>query len=305
MTICCNLCNSHAMHRVADTDSKTGAALGVFLCCDCGLIQQAPLPDEESLEKYYSTLYRIDYKGTRQPKAKHVFRSANQAVARLAFLKRNGLLSGTLLDIGAGSGEFVAMARKKGYAATGIEPNEGYSEYARSEYSAEVVTGKIQEATGQYDVITMFHVLEHLRSPAEAFANLHRLLVPGGSLFIEVPWILSGAISPSNRYFKAHLFYFDAETLASCASSHFEMTDVETSGNLLMLFRAKETPCPIELPPAGYAEKARKKIDAQGWLNYVIHGKGWRKPFARLRHIMDEQRVSGLSGSQILESMQK
>lgn len=302
MTKFCNLCQGHDMHRVADTDSKNGEPLDVFLCEKCGLIQQAPLPDELSLERYYSTLYRIDYKGTRQPKPKHVLRSANQAVKRLGFLRRNGLRSGTLLDIGAGSGEFVAMAREAGYAATGIEPDLGYSEYARNEYSADVATGKIRDATGCHEIVTLFHVIEHLRSPVEAFANLHRLLAPGGSLFIEVPWILSGAISPSNRYFKAHLFYFDVETLAACASSHFEMTDVETNGNLMMLFRARETPVPLVLPPPGYAGVARRKTDKQGWANYVTHGKGWRKPITRVQRMMEERRVSGLSGKQILRS---
>ena len=302
MIIQCNLCNARSMHRVADTDSKSGEPLDVFLCNECGLIQQAPLPDEQSLECYYSNLYRIDYKGTLQPKPKHVLRSVNQAARRLAFLRRNGLHSGSLLDIGAGSGEFVAMAREAGYAAAGIEPNHGYSEYARSEYSADVATGKIGDAAGRHGIVTMFHVLEHLRSPVDAFANLHRLLAPGGSLFIEVPWILSGAISPSNRYFKAHLFYFDAETLAACASSHFETTDVETNGNLLMLLRARESPAPLSLPPPGYAAEARRKTGEQGWLNYITHGKGWRKPFSKLWRMMVEHRIGGLSGRQILES---
>ena len=305
MIIYCNFCNGHDMHRVADTDSKNGGRLDVFLCNKCGLIQQAPLPDEQSLERYYSTHYRVDYKGTRQPRARHVFRSANQAVNRLGFLRRNGLHSGTLLDIGAGSGEFVAMARKAGYGATGIEPDLGYSEYARSEYSADVVTGKIRDAVGLHEIVTLFHVLEHLRSPVEAFASLHRLLVPGGRLFIEVPWILSGAISPSNRYFKAHLFYFDVQTLAACASSHFETTDVETNGNLMMLLRARETPAPLEFPPPGYTGEAKRKIDDQGWLRYITYGKGWRKPFTKLRCLMEEQRVNGLSGRQILESLQQ
>lgn len=300
----CNLCNGRGMHRVADTDSKNGEPLDVFLCNTCGLIQQAPLPDEESLAKYYSTLYRIDYKGTRQPRARHVFRSAGQAVDRLKFLKRAGLHSGSLLDIGAGSGEFVAMSRKAGYRASGIEPNLGYSEYARNEYAVGVRTGEIRDAKGRHDIVTLFHVLEHLRSPDETFARLHRLLNPDGRLFIEVPWILSGAISPTNRYFKAHLFYFDAQSLAACASRHFEMTDVETKGNLRMLLQPRKNPGALILPPPEYAAEVRRRINHQGWLRYLTHGKGWRKPFTKLRRIMDEHRVRALSGRQIIASFQ-
>jgi SAM-dependent methyltransferase len=296
----CNLCHCHDLHRVADHDAKSGRPLDVFLCNHCGLIQQVPLPCPDELKQYYTADYRLDYKGTREPKAKHILRSARQAAARLEFLKRAGVCRGTLLDIGAGSGEFVALALKAGFSATGIEPNQGYSEFARGEYSAPVATGGLEDAAGCHDVITMFHVMEHLRSPLDVFERLHSLISPQGRLFIEVPWILSGSVSPANRYFKAHLYYFDVETLGSCASRHFQMVHAETRGNLRMLLRPREEPARLDLPPMDYAAKVRALVARQGWANYLTCGHGWRKPVLKLRRIAEEHRVRRLSGSRIL-----
>lgn len=296
----CSLCDGLQHTRVADTDSKSGAALDVFLCASCGLIQQLPLPSEEDLKQYYAKDYRIDYKQTRYPKSKHVFRSAHLASQRLDFLLGYGIKPTTLLDIGAGSGEFVTMAARAGFRAEGIEPNLGYSEYARTQYGVPVITGDLDTAQGSHDVVSLFHVLEHLRSPCDVFRRLHQLVSPGGRLFVEVPWILSGSVSPTNRYFKAHLYYFDVETLAAAASRHFEVVAVETRGNLRVLLEPRKTPGPLRLPPPGYAASALDRLSRNGWFHYITSGGGWLKPAAKIARLVREGRIRGYSGERIL-----
>jgi hypothetical protein len=127
---------------------------------------------------------------------------------------------------------------------------------------------------------------------------------PQGRVFIEVPWILSGAISPTNRYFKAHLFYFDVETLAACASRHFEVVHTEARGNLRMLLKPREVPGALRLPPPGYAVDVHARLSRQGWFGYLIRGQGWRKPFTKLGRIVSEHRIRGFSGRRILASFQ-
>jgi 2-polyprenyl-3-methyl-5-hydroxy-6-metoxy-1,4-benzoquinol methylase len=290
------------MSRVADTDAKTGAPLEVFFCQSCGLIQQNPLPTAEQLRDYYSTQYRLDYKGTWQPKPKHVHRSVRCARGRLEFLRKTGVHGGSLLDIGAGSGEFVALARQAGFDACGVEPNQGYAEYARTEYHAPVRTGELENIDGRYDVITLFHVLEHLRSPVKAFERLHRLLKPGGRLFIEVPWALSSAIAPSNRYFKAHLFYFDTETLTACASGRFEVLSASVENNLRMILQPLPVMAPAALPSREYVASLPDRLQRHGWLTYLTHGRGWLKPAQRIRRLWEEHRVRSLSGRSIMNA---
>jgi 2-polyprenyl-3-methyl-5-hydroxy-6-metoxy-1,4-benzoquinol methylase len=301
MALQCALCESNELTQVAHKDSKSGLSLQVFCCDKCGLVQQAPLPEEDELRQYYSDYYRIDYKGTRRPKAKHVFRAARCAKQRLDFLIRSGITSGSLLDIGAGSGELVALAAQTGFDASGLEPNRHYAEYARSEFGIRVSTGHLEDATGRFDVVSLFHVLEHLRSLFYVFKQLHALVKPDGKLFIEVPWALSGSISPSNRYFKAHLFYFDVETLAAAASGYFEVLNTETSDNLRMLLAPKSRPEPISLPTHDYPISVRHQLDRHGWIHYTTHGQGWRKPAKIIQRLCREFQIRSLRGKEIIK----
>lgn len=74
----------------------------------------------------------------------------------------------------------------------GIEPSEDVANYARDKMGVSVHRGTLADVRPllsgqQFDVVAMFHVLEHLPSPTTALMNLHSLLAPGGVLFLEVP----------------------------------------------------------------------------------------------------------------------
>ncbi len=104
---------------------------------------------------------------------------------RLSFIAPLVRPPARLLDVGAGRGRFVAAARAAGYEALGIEPanrpTEGGAAIARAAIEqAEVEAGSI-------DVITMWHVLEHLDDPAAALARTAAWLRPGGGLLVGVP----------------------------------------------------------------------------------------------------------------------
>jgi SAM-dependent methyltransferase len=103
---------------------------------------------------------------------------------RLALL---GPPRGALLDIGAGRGRFVASARAAGWSATGIEPSARGVEAARAVYGVELARASLAEASGTYDAVTLWHVLEHLDDPSAALARVASLLAPGGLLLVGVP----------------------------------------------------------------------------------------------------------------------
>jgi len=238
----CALCNSETLFEdVAYEDAKSSEKLLVSLCKQCGLIQQNPIPSSEELRVYYAHNYRNDYKKSYTPKPKHIYRAGKIALSRLKFLKKYGISSGKLLDIGAGGGEFVYLAQQMGFESYGVEPSIGYSEYAKREYGCNVTTGELDEITGMYDVVTIFHVLEHLPSPVEAFKKLYHLLNQNGMLLVEVPWIETMDASPKNIYFKAHIFYFSIDTIVACASPFFDVVEIDTTSNLKILFKAKKT----------------------------------------------------------------
>ena len=105
--------------------------------------------------------------------------------ARLALLPKP---PGRLLDVGAGRGRFVAAARRAGYDARGIEPSPRGIEAARSVYGVDLVPAGIEAAQEEgLDVVTAWHVLEHLDDPAGALERIRTWLRPGGALLVGIP----------------------------------------------------------------------------------------------------------------------
>ena len=99
-----------------------------------------------------------------------------------------------LLDAGAGRGRFVAAARAAGYEATGIEPSARGVDGARARHGVELVRAGIEDAPvpgGSADVVTLWHVLEHVDDPAATLDVLHGWLAPGGVLLVGVPNLAS------------------------------------------------------------------------------------------------------------------
>ncbi len=299
----CALCKNNTFSEIANKDAKTSESLHIVLCDTCGLIQQSPIPTEDELKIYYSHHYRLDYKKAYTPKPKHIYRSGKTALQRLQFLQQVNISKGRLLDIGAGGGEFVYLSSKQGFEAQGIEPNIGYSEYAEAEYCCRLETAELDQVQGRYDIITMFHVLEHLPSPVNVFERLHSLLNSQGVLFIEVPWIEAKDASPHNIFFKAHIFYFSVDTLIACASQYFDVIKIDTSSNLKILFRAKPVPSNLELPDSDSVKKLKEQLKNKGWLEYLFAGKGCLKFFKNILRNLEENKAKRLQPKEILDKM--
>lgn len=299
----CVLCGNTQSKTVSNIDSKTTHYLSVVQCNVCGFVQQDPVPTTEELTIYYSHNYRKDYKNTVSPKPKHIYRAGKNALERLHILLNAQLSTGTLLDIGAGGGEFVYLAGKLGFQSQGVEPSIGYSEYASREYGCVITTGHLDKVSGTYDIITLFHVLEHLPSPTDAFEKLYSLLNSKGKIFIEVPWIETNDASPHNIYFKAHIFYFSTETLISSASQFFDVITIDTSSNLRILFEAKAEPASLKLPSTESVDKLKHRLNSKGWLEYLFKGKGLLKPISKIIRIFDETKVKNISPVSILDHL--
>ncbi len=299
----CVLCKKDSFETVSEVDAKSSERLVVSICTHCGLVQQTPIPPTDELKIYYSHNYRADYKKTYSPKPKHVYRAAKIAIHRINFLHKHSVTAGTLIDVGAGGGEFVYLSGKMGFDSKGIEPNIGYSEYAKNEYGCTIETGEIENMNGQSDVITMFHVLEHLASPLVAMEKLYHSLNKHGVLFIEVPWIGTNDASPHNTYFKAHILYFSIDTLVSCASCFFDVLTIDTTSNLKVLFKAKKSPTALRLPDRLSVDALKKRIKEKGWIEYLFAGKGLLKPIRKIARSIEESRVNDLPGKKISDDI--
>ena len=299
----CILCGSNDFKLISKKDSKSKDELMVCLCKVCSMVSQNPIPTEQEVEQYYATEYRQDYKQIFEPKLKHVYRAGNLALNRLGFLTKNGVTSGKLLDVGAGGGEFTYVSSQLGFDSTGIEPNIGYSNYAKDQYQANVKTGQLADIDDNFDVITMFHVMEHIPDPVKTFKKLYNLLNENGVLFIEVPNIETYSQSPDNTFFKAHIHYFSEATLISAASQFFNVIDADNSGNLRLLLNKKKSIQKLKLPTQVQVKETKKVLEKKGWFNYVTKGKGYKKALNRIKIIIQDKQLVRLEAKDVLDTI--
>jgi 2-polyprenyl-6-hydroxyphenyl methylase/3-demethylubiquinone-9 3-methyltransferase len=150
----------------------------------------------------------------------------------LAALERHRA-PGTMLDVGCGTGLFLATARRRGWRVTGIDANAEATAWAREHFGLEVRTGEFSafETNGRgFDAITMWDIIEHSRDPLGLLMAARRALAPGGMLALSTPNrrsmldVVAGALyhltagrvtAPLEKfYIDQHFLYFSPATLA-------------------------------------------------------------------------------------------
>jgi 2-polyprenyl-3-methyl-5-hydroxy-6-metoxy-1,4-benzoquinol methylase len=194
---------------------RNGKPLRNLMSVESGLIYVDPVPFENT-EEFYKSDYRKSYKGVHCPKPKHVYRAAVIAQQRLSRLINLIPSSSRCLDAGSSSGEFVYLLNSKGFLAEGVEANMPYAEYSVAELKIPVTISPFSQFQSEqkFDLITMFHVLEHLENPVLDLAHLGQFLKPGGHFIIEVPNILYADMAFSHKWHPGHLFSYSSTTLS-------------------------------------------------------------------------------------------
>lgn len=173
----CDLCGSTRLETVS-SEAK------VVECLACGYRFVSPRPSQAEIASSYSE--PDFYDGWIEDDAGRT----RMWSKRLDLLKRAGS-NVRLLDIGAGIGTFLSLARDRmGWDVTGTEVSTAAVGIARKRYSLELQLGWAEDLAlprGSFDVITLWHVLEHVPSPSQTLKLCHDLLRPNGLLGIAVP----------------------------------------------------------------------------------------------------------------------
>src|SRR5256885_3188649 len=100
---------------------------------------------------------------------------------------RNGL---DLLDVGCGSGTLLGLLKQRGFRTMGVDFSAEAAQVAESENGVRVVVGSLARAQfpdRSFDMVTLFHVMEHVSNPREVLSEVSRILKPGGIVIIQVP----------------------------------------------------------------------------------------------------------------------
>lgn len=151
--------------------------------------------------------------------------------------------SGRLLDVGCAEGDFLALARAAGFDVVGLEPDPSASARARQKHHLTVIRGTLTDSLfppESFDVVVMFHVIEHLGSPRAALAATNRLLRSGGFLVIETPNIETVWLRLWGHRWRHlipdHYYFFSPRTLCRALEmSGFSVLRIERVGKLVSL----------------------------------------------------------------------
>ncbi|WP_274474993.1 class I SAM-dependent methyltransferase [Mangrovimonas aestuarii] len=155
------------------------------------MLETYPVPDVLELGSYYESDNYISHTDTKRnlfEKVYHMVRSY-ALLNKLKLIYKYSKNGKRLLDIGCGTGDFLNTAKQADWEVTGIEPNESARTIAKEKVGDVVFDvdelERLEE--GSFDVITLWHVLEHLPNLNEQIQILNRLLKPTGTLIIAVP----------------------------------------------------------------------------------------------------------------------
>lgn len=197
-------------------------------CDSCGFVFTNPRPEVKDLEKYYQS---EDY-FSHSKKKKGLITFLYDLVKNHSLEKKHKLISsfksnGKILDIGCATGEFLNYFQNKDWDCSGIEPAENPRQFAIDNYKLDVKPEEALDtfAPESFDVITMWHVLEHVPKLNERIGQIKKLLKPDGLLVIALPNHLSWDAAHYQNYWAGydvprHLYHFSPQTVSTLLDKH-------------------------------------------------------------------------------------
>ena len=207
----CPLCGGDAERRTQapSPDAPEGPAYTLFRCPACAVAFVHPQPGPEAQS------YPAGYYGRRGSLPRWGGRLLSGSKCRRIERLKAG---GRLLDFGCGRGEFLDAMRRRGWEVRGVEASEGARSLLPPELRGAVHPDPGPLSAERFDVITLWHVLEHLPRPAETLRSLRDLLGEGGILYVAVPNFSSWESAAAGAAWfhldlPRHLFHFEPEGL--------------------------------------------------------------------------------------------
>ncbi|REG89336.1 class I SAM-dependent methyltransferase [Winogradskyella sediminis] len=191
------------------------------------MLETFPQPQGEKLSEYYKSEDYISHTDTKRNLLEFVYHKVREISLRRKLKLINSFQSEskTLLDIGCGTGDFLETALKDNWKITGIEPNESARQIANSKTNNAVFeTEELSKLkSNSFDVITLWHVLEHLPNLEMHTALLKSLLKPNGTLVIAVPNYKSYDAEYYKNFWAAydvprHLWHFSKNSISKLFS---------------------------------------------------------------------------------------
>lgn len=195
-----------------------------------GFLETTPKPHADQLPHYYESKDYISHTDSKR----NLFEIIYHLVRRVALKKKVKLIDNygsdgkILLDIGCGTGDFLKVAKDNGWYGYGIEPNEHAREIANKKTNQGVFDTDelLKFKAHRFDVITLWHVLEHLPDLENQIEIYKKLLKPSGTLIVAVPNHRSYDAEYYQEFWAAydvprHLWHFSQDSMSNLLRKHF------------------------------------------------------------------------------------
>lgn len=208
-----NFSNENVFINVKD-HSVSGEYFDLLLDAELQLLKTHPQPSLENLPKYYESDDYISHTDGKRSLFEKVYHFIKRKAIRdkVSLITKLQPQKGNLLDIGAGTGDFLQEAKNQNWVCTGIEPSAKAKAYAIQKGVSFADSLEALE-NHSFDVITMWHVLEHVPDLEKQIRELKRLLKPTGTILIAVPNYKSFDAQHYGKFWAAydvprHLWHF-------------------------------------------------------------------------------------------------
>ncbi len=226
----CPICNADKLsfwrkgidHNVSSDEFK------ISQCDVCKFKFTNPIPTENTIGEYYKSDNYISHSSTKKGIINKIYHKVRERAIKQKEALINSLTNEkTLLDIGCGTGDFLGYCKTKNWEAIGLEPDADARKLALSNNKTETFPlEKLSElASESRNIITMWHVLEHVYNLNNDIEEYKRILKPGGHLLVAVPNCSSHDANYYKEHWAAldlpiHLYHFTPNDIDRLMSNH-------------------------------------------------------------------------------------
>lgn len=228
----CPVCNSASVNYALSAKDYTVSQkqFEIWQCSECRFRFTQNIPTASNIGQYYQSENYISHTNTNKGLVNqlyHRIRSITLRQKKKLIQASTNKTTGSLLDVGAGTGAFAAYIRSSGWQLTGLEPDETARRIAKETNGISLLPSDqlFQLPTENYDAITLWHVLEHVHDLHEYMMQFRKLLKPGGRLLIAVPNYTSKDAEIYQNYWAAydvprHLYHFSPDAMRQLIKQH-------------------------------------------------------------------------------------
>lgn len=232
----CPICGNKEFkpHLTCGDYSISKETFNILQCLKCTFTLTSPRPDTEEIGKYYQSDIYISHHANKGGIIPWIYRTIRdiQFVNKTNIIKKHTAGKISILDIGCGTGTFLDYCKKLNWCGVGVEPDQDARESSKEKDITVYDLAFLNNSDEKYNVITMWHVLEHVHDLDGRMKQLSRLIKDNGIVIIAVPNYKAYDSNIYKSFWAAydlprHLSHFSIDTISTLFhNNEFKLVEI-------------------------------------------------------------------------------